>query len=282
MNLHELILTNNDCYKAGKKITPKGVMVHSTGANNPNLKRYVGPDDGLLGENKNNNHWNKSGTSKCVHAFIGKLADGSIATYQTLPWNHRGWHCGADGNNTHISFEICEDNLSSADYFGKVYREAVELTAFLCDKYKLDPMADGVVICHAEGNKRGIASNHGDVLHWWPKHGKDMDTFRKDVKAAMGAEPPTVEAPTQAAPAPEVKLDKAMSFNKSKAGTYKVSSSDGSLNLRTGASSKKTLIETMKNGMKVKCYGYYTGSWLYVVSASGNTGFCHSGYLKKL
>ena len=50
MNLHKLIFTNNACYKAGRKITPKGIMVHSTGANNPWLKRYVGPDDGLLGE----------------------------------------------------------------------------------------------------------------------------------------------------------------------------------------------------------------------------------------
>ena len=38
MNLHQLILTGNDCYKAGRTIIPKGVMVHSTGANNPNLK----------------------------------------------------------------------------------------------------------------------------------------------------------------------------------------------------------------------------------------------------
>ena len=72
-----------------------GVMVHSTGANNPNLKRYVGPDDGLLGVNQYGNHWNTAtpgGSQVCVHAFIGKLKDGSIATYQTLPWNMQGWH----------------------------------------------------------------------------------------------------------------------------------------------------------------------------------------------
>ena len=281
MKLYELIFTNNDCYKSGRKITPKGVMVHSTGANNPNLKRYVGPDDGLLGKNKYDNHWNKSGISKCVHAFIGKLADGSVATYQTLPWDHRGWHCGAAGNNTHISFEICEDNLADADYFGKVYREAVELTAFLCEKYNLDPMADGVVICHKEGNQRGIASNHGDVLHWFPKHGKSMDAFRVDVKSTMGGAKPA-EPPAGEDPAVEVKLDKAQGFNKSKAGTYVVSTKGDPLNLRAGASTKKTIIEAMENGTKVKCYGYYTGVWLYVVSASGNVGFCHSSYLRKL
>ena len=43
MNLHKLIFTENACYKAGRKITVTGIMVHSTGANNPWLKRYVGP-----------------------------------------------------------------------------------------------------------------------------------------------------------------------------------------------------------------------------------------------
>ena len=90
MNLHQRILTYNDCYLKGQTIRPIGVMIHSTGANNPNLSRYVGPDDGLLGQNPNNNHWNMSGVGACVHAFIGRLADGSIASYQTLPWNWRG------------------------------------------------------------------------------------------------------------------------------------------------------------------------------------------------
>lgn len=55
MNLQKLIFTENACYKAGRKITVKGIMVHSTGANNPWLKRYVGPDDGKLGKNQYNN-----------------------------------------------------------------------------------------------------------------------------------------------------------------------------------------------------------------------------------
>ena len=63
--------------------------------------------------------------------------------------------------------------------------EAVELTAGLCKMFNLDPLKDGVVICHSEGYKRGIASNHGDVLHWFPKYGKDMDTFRADVAKQM-------------------------------------------------------------------------------------------------
>lgn len=185
MNLRKLIFTENACYKAGKKITVKGIMVHSTGANNPNLKRYVGPDDGLLGENKYNNHWNTyhpGGREVCVHAFIGKLADGTIATYQVLPWDHRGWHAGGSANNTHIGFEICEDGLLDYSYFQKVYREAVELCVYLCKTYGL---TEADIICHSEGYRKGIASNHGDVMHWFPKHGKSMDTFRADVRAGL-------------------------------------------------------------------------------------------------
>lgn len=185
MNLRKLILTNNDCYKAGKKIVPKGIMVHSTGANNPWLKRYIAPNDGLIGENTYCTHWNTprpGGRQVCVHAFIGKLADGSIATYQTLPWNHRGWHAGGTANNTHIGFEICEDGLTDSVYFNNVYREAVELCSYLCKEYGL---TEKDIICHSEGHKLGIASNHGDVMHWFPKHGKTMNTFREDVKEML-------------------------------------------------------------------------------------------------
>jgi N-acetylmuramoyl-L-alanine amidase len=197
MNLHKLILTNNACYKAGKTITPKGIMVHSTGANNPNLKRYVGPDDGLLGKNQYNNHWNQDkpdGRQVCVHAFIGKLADGSIATYQTLPWNHRGWHAGGFANDTHIGFEICEDGLTDTSYFSAVYKEAVELCVYLCKQYGL---AEKDIIGHYEGYQKGIASNHGDPKNWFPRHGKSMDTFRADVKARLAAtEVPAPVTPT--------------------------------------------------------------------------------------
>ena len=200
MRLIKCMLTANDCYKAGRTITPKGVMVHSTGANNPLVARYVQPVEGQsneaqlkaeIGGNRNANDWNNPGLDVCTHAFVGKLADGGVGTVQTLPWNHRGWHAGTgtsggSANDTHIAFEICEDDLTDEGYFRKVYQEAVELTAMLCKTYNLNPLADGVVICHSEGYKRGIASNHGDVMHWFPKFNKSMDTFRADVAAAMG------------------------------------------------------------------------------------------------
>lgn len=200
MNLHKLLATKNECYirNHGTAWTPKGIMIHSTAANNPYLKRYVGPDDGLLGQNQYGNTWNQyhpDGKQICCHAFIGKLKNGTIATYQILPWTCKGWNNGGSSNDTHIAIEICEDGLKDKTYFDAVYKEAVELAAYLCKEYAI-PVTS--VIDHNEGNKKGIASAHIDVSHWFPKFGKSMDTFRADVKAELTkAEKPATTPTTE-------------------------------------------------------------------------------------
>ncbi len=191
MKLVENILTRNPCYTAGRKITVKGLMLHSVGCPQPKASVFI-------------NSWNSlSHASSCVHGFI----DGNDGTvYQTLPWNHRGWHCGSgnkgSGNNTHIGVEMCEpacikytagsnftcSNLAEAKAVAKrTYEAAVELFAMLCRKYSLNPLVDGVIISHREGHSRGIASNHGDPEHLWTQLGLGytMDGFRKAVKVAM-------------------------------------------------------------------------------------------------
>lgn len=188
MRLRRQYLTQNDCYRTDRTIQVQGVMVHSTGANNPRVSRYV-PGDQEMGFNTADNHWDRPGLTKCVHAFVGKFADGEPGTVQTLPWTHRGWHAGGAANNTHIGFEICEDGLDDPVYFQKIYEESVQLTAMLCRQFQLDPLAEGVVICHAEGHQLGIASQHADVLHWFPKRGKSMDDFRQDVAARLREDP---------------------------------------------------------------------------------------------
>lgn len=192
MKLVQSILTKNPCYTAGRKITVKGLMLHSVGCPQPKASVFI-------------NNWNSpSYDSACVHGFI----DGNDGTvYQTLPWNHRGWHCGSgsrgSGNNTHIGVEMCEpacirytsgsnftcSDLSTARAVAKrTYEAAVELFAMLCKQYNLNPTADGVIVSHREGHSRGIASNHGDPEHLWNGLGMGytMDGFRKAVKAAMG------------------------------------------------------------------------------------------------
>ena len=198
MQIHQQFAMRNDCYTRNQAELakapanrdsryaqyyqgPRGIMVHSTGANNPNLRRYVQPDDGVLGSNANGNDWNRPGLEVCVHAFLGLTQAGEVAAYQILPWEYRAWHCGGDANNTHLSFEICEDNLRDRAYWEKTYRLARELTAELCRKFGLDPLAPGVLVDHAEGAALGIASNHADVDHWWSRYGVTMDDFRADV-----------------------------------------------------------------------------------------------------
>ena len=205
MKLYQQIAVRNDCYTRNQAELakapanrdsryaqyyrgPRGIMVHSTGANNPNLRRYDQPDDGVLGVNSNQNDWNRPGLEVCVHAFLGLTQAGEVAAYQILPWEYRAWHCGGDANNTHLSFEICEDNLRDRAYWEKTYRLARELTAELCRKFGLDPLAPGVLVDHAEGAALGIASNHADVDHWWSRYGVTMDDFRADVARLLEQE----------------------------------------------------------------------------------------------
>lgn len=75
------------------------------------------------------------------------------------------------------------------------------------------------------------------------------------------------------------RLDFAEEYDEKRKGTYRVDSDDGFLNLRAGAGADKPMIESMPAGSTVRCYGYHTGEWLYVVSQRGRVGFCHKGYL---
>lgn len=214
----ECILTESRCYNRTSKMTVKGVLWHSTAANNTTICRYVQPSKNdpkydelmaLIGKNAYNNDWNDPNLKVCVHAFIGTLKDGTIASVQTLPWDLASYGCGKGSrgscNDGWIQFEICEDNLTSKSYFDKVYKEACELTAYLCKLYDLDPMAmtthNGyevpVVLCHKDANIYKMGSAHGDVMHWFNKYNKTMDDVRKDVAKLMGVSVSTT------APAPD-------------------------------------------------------------------------------
>ena len=184
MKLIQKYLTRSGCYKAGRKITVKGLMIHSVGCPQPKASAFI-------------NNWNRGEADACVHAIVEPGGD----VYQILPWDHKGWHCGGAGNNTHIGVEMTEpatirytgggkwvetgDGSNTKSHVLASYKYAVELFACLCKQYHLNPLEDGVVISHAEGHARGIASNHGDVEHIWSKFGLTMAQFRKDIKAAM-------------------------------------------------------------------------------------------------
>lgn len=225
------MMTQSTCYKGTTRMKPVGVLWHSTGANNPYLWRYVQPDDNaadrdklisLIGKNNNRNDWNHMYVQAGLNAWIGKLADGTVTTVQTMQWDYKPWGCGSGANGScnsgWIQFEIAEDSLTNADYFNKVYAEACEITAYLCKMYGIDPngytMLNGVkvpnILCHADSHKLGLGSNHGDVNHWFPKFGKSMETVRKDVAALLGSSQPVTKPEEQkpaqpVQPEPEVK-----------------------------------------------------------------------------
>ena len=278
MNLNTQLLTKNACYQVGKKMVVKGLMLHSTAANNPNLKRYVGPDDGKLGVNKYGNHWNAyhpegkdigphtyskkngrcavcGGRQVCAHGFIGLLKDGTVGTYQTLPWDMVGWHAGGTANNSYIGVEICEDSTNDLAYLKKVYREAVELFAYLCKEFNLDPTKDGVIIDHSEGAKRGIASSHADVMHWWKKHGLTMDDFRRDVAAELGKSKPEVKPPVSGFQSYVVRINATL------------------LNIRSGPGTNYKTVGKIKNGgaytIVEEAHGQGASKWGKLKSGAG-------------
>lgn len=191
MNIIKSFLTRNPFYTAGKIITPEGFMLHSIGCSQPDAKVFV-------------RNWNKESYKRaCVHAFIdGNTGD----VYQTLPWDRRAGHAGGSANNTHIGVEMCEpdcivykkdrpweftvaesDLPRAREIAERTYNSAVELFAYLCEVYKYDPLAPGVILSHKEGGKRGIASGHVDPEHLWKGLGMSytMDTFRKAVSDKM-------------------------------------------------------------------------------------------------
>ena len=261
-DITQAVMTNSDCYKAGRTITPKGIMVHSTAT--------PGADAQTI-----RSAWDRSGAEAAVHYTIDDQR-----TLQTLPDTCRAWHCGGAANNTHLSMEICEPQecrlipaewialkrgssgwavqrlqmelqargydpkgvdgsfgpgcdaalracqkdlgltadgscgpgtlaklasrqgsylaynpQDTAAYFEAVWSRAVALCVQLCKTYGL---SQSDILCHSEGYAKGIASNHADVMHWWPYHSKTMDMFRAAVWRQTPVQSPGYRAQVQA------------------------------------------------------------------------------------
>ena len=192
MKIIESMLTENSCYKLSQKMQVKGLMLHSIGCPQPNAAVFA-------------KGWNNPTKEVAVHGFIdGNTGD----VWQFLPWEICGWHAGGAANLTHIGVEMGEpscikykpnsatftvsaaDKPAAIEVAKRTYASAVELFAELCRQFNLDPTEDGVIIGHAEGHARGVASNHADPEHIWRQLGLPytMDTFRRDVAEKLGKE----------------------------------------------------------------------------------------------
>lgn len=186
LNIIKAAAVKNLCYIAAQKMVPQGIVVHSTGANNPNLKRYVDATE-EVGANQYNNHWNTAkpgGRMVCVHAFIGYDKNQEIRVAEILPLNICCWGVGAGSkgsynyNPAYIQFEICEDGLTDKKYYKKAFAVAAEYCAELCRAYNIDVEN---VVGHCEAYKKGYGSNHSDPEHWMRNFGESMYDFRKQV-----------------------------------------------------------------------------------------------------
>lgn len=279
LRIYQRFFDRSDCYKADVTSGFVGVQVHSTGANNPYLKRYVQPDDGLLGVNVNGNSHNRPGVDVCANAYIGKQEDGTVAVYQTLPWDTRCWISGKGENGNanklgYIGYEICEDDLTSDAYFeAAVMTAAVNLTAYLCKMMGRQP--DDVIASYDEGHALavmdhselsalGLASGHADITHWLRRYGKRMSDFRKEVALAMseGVDVEYIDA-GELQREEWTEMDKQMQV---------YASNGGYTNLRGQPDTGSESLEQLRNGDRVRVTAM-TGVWSKVETRE------HAGYM---
>lgn len=191
--------TNNGAYTAKRTIKPQGAVNHSVGCAQPNPEVFY-------------KNMNKSSCGWGVMALIGGFNTGDGKIIVTLPYNARCWGVGSgkkgSWNNTKVQWEICEpaghtyaggtminyNVAKNQEYFDRMWKMVVAWNVYICDMfgYKIDDISD-----HAESYKAGMGSNHSDVGQWWPKHGKNMDALRAEVRAIMGGDPVKPNPPAE-------------------------------------------------------------------------------------
>lgn len=191
LNIIQNYLTKNRCYQRNVKRTPIGIQIHTIGTGQGTAASVA-------------EYWNQSAVSACVTYCVDCDTAGKVL--QFLPENVRSWADAGFGNNNLITIEICESDYmkytSGASYkiineskfkedILRGYNTAVLLCADICNRYGWNPtakLANGLYLIssHDEGCRLGVSSAHVDPTHIWSAIGKTMDTFRADVKAAMG------------------------------------------------------------------------------------------------
>ena len=188
LNLHTVFQTKNPAYTRQKPANHIGILVHSTGANNKYVKRYVDAPD-ILGVNQYKNHWNNTEADKCMHAFVGLDINKEPITVQTLPYEYACSGCGKGSKGSynynptaHIQFEICQGSDTDSDYYWLIIQQAEEYCVYLCRLYG---WTAANITSHVEAHKAGYASNHGDPNSWMKNFGDNMNKFRERVAARL-------------------------------------------------------------------------------------------------
>lgn len=197
---YETIATYSGAYQANRRIKPKGIVIHSTGAENPYLWRWVN-DPINAGSNSSANYFGGENDDRQVtpHAVFGLDINRDCAVIKILPYDYRCWGCGHDVNgsynDSHIQIEIAEDAGLTREYLLKALNSVAEWSARLCIEYGIN-VKD--VVSHKEAHAAGYASNHGDPEHWLSKYGITMDNVREKVREWITR----IECTTEPSPAP--------------------------------------------------------------------------------
>jgi len=260
LNLTQSFIRNNRTFSNPQRITVRGLMLHSVGTAQPNAGVFVG-------------RWNTATASTSVHGII----ETEGRAFQLLPWTNRAWHAGGAANSTHIGIEMTEpanirytgsganfvDNNPTATrtFVHDTYQTAVALFARLCGEFRLNPLADGVIISHSEGYRRGVASNHADVEHLWSRHGLSMAQFRRDVAAVAGGGGQMGSEPGEEIPAT----------------LFRVATQSSPLNCRVSPGPTAPILGTFARGALVTANRRF-GDWLYVTDGR-LTGWSSAAFL---
>lgn len=182
MQIIQAFVTQNPLYQKYTKIPVRKLVLHSVGCPQPSAAVFA-------------RQWQTA--RYFAHAVL--QADGTV--YQVVPWDCRLMHVGA-ANAYSIGVEmtepdcirytggatfVCSDRARALAQVTGTYNTAVELFAWLCTQFCLDPRSD--IISHAEASAMGIGTDHADPEHLWRQLGTGytMDGFRRDVAEAMDA-----------------------------------------------------------------------------------------------
>lgn len=180
MDIIEAFVTQNQMYRSPTKIPVRKLVLHSVGCPQPNAAVFA-------------RQWQTA--RYFAHAVL--QADGTV--YQTMPWDYLCYHVGV-ANAYSIGIEmtepdciryiggatfVCSDWARAIAQVTGTYNTAVELFAWLCTQFGLDPNKD--IISHAEASAMGIGTDHVDPEHLWRQLGMGytMDGFRRDVYNKM-------------------------------------------------------------------------------------------------
>lgn len=183
MQIIPAFVTQNPLYQQYTRIQVRKLVLHSVGCPQPSAAVFA-------------RQWQTA--RYFAHAVL--QADGTV--YQVAPWDCRLMHVGA-ANAYSIGVEMtepdcirytsgatfaCSDRARAVAQVTGTYNTAVELFAWLCTQFGLDPNKD--IISHAEASAMGIGTNHADPEHLWRQLGMGctMDGFRRDVAEAMAKE----------------------------------------------------------------------------------------------